>query len=67
MVRLRGYKTQRIPLFSHDNGFCHVIKKYKLIFLLIPRKGSTSIRSIKELDFSHDNIFLYLNKTEIGD
>jgi len=62
-----GYTMERIPPFSHEKGFCHVSEKYKLIFLPIPKKASTSIRSIQEFDLRLDNIFRYLNKIEIGE
>ncbi len=52
--------------FYHDKGFIYISKKYNLIFIPIPKNGSTTIRKIKDLSFEQDTIEKYRSDISKG-
>ena len=52
--------------FYHDKGFIYISHEYKLIFIPIPKNGSTSIRKLEQFNFKQDSIFKYINQIDNG-
>jgi|APSaa5957512576_1039674.scaffolds.fasta_scaffold526696_1 hypothetical protein len=50
--------------FFHDKGFIYISEKYKLIFIPIPKNGSTTIRKLDELGFIQGSLEKYKDVIE---